>query len=79
MARAAKPLIFALGPEVGSAVLEDTLSVLGVEFCVKTFGRGSPGRHIAQRAGASSFGRITSGRSGVGWNSKAIPVSEASA
>jgi hypothetical protein len=28
MARAAKPLVFALGPEVGSAVLENTLSVL---------------------------------------------------
>jgi hypothetical protein len=28
MARAAKSLVFALGPEVGSAVLENTLSVL---------------------------------------------------
>jgi hypothetical protein len=29
MARAAEPLVFALGPEVGSAVLENTLAVLG--------------------------------------------------
>jgi hypothetical protein len=28
MARAAEPLVFALGPEVRSAVLENTLSVL---------------------------------------------------